>query len=843
MKSEAPPSARCPTFTLDDAPAGEDEFGSHEPIADAIHELIMGEHGGRTIGLRGHWGSGKSTVVRLLGERMRGADAHIVVFDAWAHEGDPLRRSFLETLIGSLCGTGWVDGEAWRARREALARRHRVERTRSEPLVEPRGIVAGAVAVLLALLVPLGAALLSAGLTSRLLPAWLLGAVLYAIPLVLVLAALAWLGWLTVRGRSGAAVPGLLSLFAVQSVTESDRETVETPDPTSLEFERLFRQLMSEALDGHPRRRLLLVVDNLDRVAPEDARSVWATLQTFLHHTQEPRAPWVRSLWVVLPYDPGGIERLWEFPTARPEQGDPQPATLTRSFLEKSIQVHFEVPLPLLTDWRGYLSSLLRSALPCHDDDHYAIYRLYQYRPAARARAPSPRELTLYVNRIGALHRRWQHELPLASLAYYASLDRPASDVASGLASDPGAFGHLPSPDVKPLLDGRVEAHLAAIAFNAAPERALQLLYGPRIDSALMREEAEGLVELASRPGFWEALAGSGFVRVPSSAPPTLLLAASRLAEIPEELRPDDVWGEVTTMLARAGREADTWAPLTPTLASRLADLLALVGPPHAAEIAATATAAAIAPGGGADWAQGAHALLSRVEWLTVQVSGDAEAVLDALVALARIAGWGEVVGRLAFDPDDRPAFDAALAQRVAAVPGEALPALEVLRGVDPGLDWEPLVSAAAGRLGDAAPSRESPPQVRAGAARSLLGILRAAPDGSRRERAALVRAGLALAYLGMAAVQDDDAALGDWLHEVLEWSTPEQRSARSYGGDAEHGKDLVDHLFAFPTLERVGPLARAMARRPGSDLIARIRRQAGGNELAAALAESLEPS
>ena len=96
---------------------------------------------------------------------------------------------------------------------------------------------------------------------------------------------------------------------------------------------------MGDALVGCPERRLALVVDNLDRVAPEDARSVWATLQTFLHHPHDPRATWLRSLWVVLPFDRAGINRLWD--------GSGEAAD---SFLDKSIQVHFEVPLPLLTD-------------------------------------------------------------------------------------------------------------------------------------------------------------------------------------------------------------------------------------------------------------------------------------------------------------------------------------------------------------------------------------------------------------------------------------------------------------------------------------------------------------
>ena len=57
---------RCPTRIVGDAPAAVDEFGSHEPVANAICDLLETEPGGRTIGLEGGWGSGKSTVAKLL---------------------------------------------------------------------------------------------------------------------------------------------------------------------------------------------------------------------------------------------------------------------------------------------------------------------------------------------------------------------------------------------------------------------------------------------------------------------------------------------------------------------------------------------------------------------------------------------------------------------------------------------------------------------------------------------------------------------------------------------------------------------------------------------------------
>ena len=270
---------------------------------DAIHELVTTESGGRTVGLEGSWGSGKSTVVKLLAERLDEPDSHVVLFDAWAHERDPLRRSFLDKLISSLATKGWVDEGSWSDRREELARRRRVEHTRPVSRLETAAIVAGAVAVLFAILLSAGAALLEAGFaTHATWPQWI-GVAIHAILFVVVTVVSVCL-W---RRRSQEASGAWLSLFSVQSVTESTSETIETPDPTSIEFESTFKELMENALLVDNERRLVIVVDNLDRVAPDDARSIWSTLQTFLHHSHEERERWLDSLWVLLPYDPSGI--------------------------------------------------------------------------------------------------------------------------------------------------------------------------------------------------------------------------------------------------------------------------------------------------------------------------------------------------------------------------------------------------------------------------------------------------------------------------------------------------------------------------------------------------------
>jgi predicted KAP-like P-loop ATPase len=102
----------CPTHLIADTPAGLDAFRSHQRIANAIAGLIQTSPGGKSIGLSGTWGAGKSTVVQLLRERCKSEQCEVWIFDAWAHEGDPLRRTFLESLIAALTTKEWLTGPA-----------------------------------------------------------------------------------------------------------------------------------------------------------------------------------------------------------------------------------------------------------------------------------------------------------------------------------------------------------------------------------------------------------------------------------------------------------------------------------------------------------------------------------------------------------------------------------------------------------------------------------------------------------------------------------------------------------------------------------------------------------
>jgi ABC-type transport system involved in cytochrome bd biosynthesis fused ATPase/permease subunit len=63
-------SNQCVTHLLPDDPMTHDVFGSHQRVASAIAELVSSETVGRTMAITGPWGSGKSSVLRMVRERL-----------------------------------------------------------------------------------------------------------------------------------------------------------------------------------------------------------------------------------------------------------------------------------------------------------------------------------------------------------------------------------------------------------------------------------------------------------------------------------------------------------------------------------------------------------------------------------------------------------------------------------------------------------------------------------------------------------------------------------------------------------------------------------------------------
>ncbi|MFZ0542132.1 MAG: P-loop NTPase fold protein [Candidatus Sulfotelmatobacter sp.] len=153
-------SNHCETALLSDVPTTRDLFGPHERVASAIADLITSEAVGKSVAVTGPWGSGKSSVLRMVRERLA-KTADVFIFDAWAHEGDPLRRTFLERLVDFLAKDN-SPNKVFQQLKQDLSLRRKIQKITTRPQLTPETVII----VVALLLVPLGVAMFSAGLKS-----------------------------------------------------------------------------------------------------------------------------------------------------------------------------------------------------------------------------------------------------------------------------------------------------------------------------------------------------------------------------------------------------------------------------------------------------------------------------------------------------------------------------------------------------------------------------------------------------------------------------------------------------------------------------------------------------
>lgn len=554
----------CNIKLLPDDPTKEDFFGSHREVARAIAELVLTEDGGKAIALEGIWGSGKSTTVRLLRKELteRPDDGSVFVFDAWAHRGDPLRRSFIEEFVRHLNEIGWIEEEEWNPRVEELSHRRVKRRVESEPqLTTP-----GKWMIVLLFLVPFGFALFTAQDPSS--RQQIVGGGLALAPVVFALAVWAWNS--LPRNKADEPVKNdelnVLGIFINEVHRREVSTKVSSPDPTSVEFRDIFTDLLSDGL-SRSERRLIVAIDNLDRIDAEEALTIWSTMRTFFELGSPERSEWLDRFWLLVPYDKQSLRRLWRAELSDQQTGNAKRRAVmerpdaAQAFIDKSFQIRFRVSPPVRSDWRDFFSKKLSEALPSHasEEESYLLYQIYHQSRDTAGRV-TPRDIVLFLNQLGALHRQVGHdsEIPFEMQAVFAAFQ---DQIRSG--SQLAEEEVVPSRLNRLLGKSRWREYLAALYYNVELDKSLQILIGEDVEEALSEGDPDKLEEHQGVPGFSEVCVDRLELKLPEwreSEPTAIGRAALTVDGLKKPLSSgssERFWRS----LRETAAEVDDWSP------------------------------------------------------------------------------------------------------------------------------------------------------------------------------------------------------------------------------------------------------------------------------------------
>ena len=566
------------SFILD-KPAAEDNL-AHAPVAGAIADVVRNQNTIKMIGLIGRWGSGKSTVVEMakaiLEEKDEdGVSLRCFTFDAWRHQSDPPRLAFLAALAQYLQkDEAFTDMRPlkseetppWRASFDDLQVQSEKTTTRTTPTLTAPGKWLGASLVLA---VPLGLKLIGDGTLGGddqrdnaafavFVLAWCAA---LAPAIVLAWFYLWWrrwseLGqsmrnwslfrdWLT-RHRDRNRDDVVLSVVSNQKVDLRTEVRRRSRDPSAIEFQVAFRDMIAAAHKAGG-RRLVIIVDNLDRLPADEAKIFWSTVRALFLGGDDAHAIRREDLpTVLMPIDATSVDKMYGGLIA----GAGTNEDLSRSFLEKTFDLVFHVPPPVLSRWHGYLNRKLKDVFGDRMEADWPTLIGSIYERSLADVPATPREINSFVNAIAVLWlQRSANPIHITIVAYYVTI--------RATIVDQNTIRNLYNEDLH-AMDPEWRTALAALHYGLSCDDAEELLLERPIWTALTTGDNDEFEKLYARSGF-----DRYFLRVLSSADGRVVPALAAAALLSRQF--SQPWlGEAQRRLRLLSVKDEPPAPLTP---------------------------------------------------------------------------------------------------------------------------------------------------------------------------------------------------------------------------------------------------------------------------------------
>ncbi len=221
-------------------------FG-HLGVINNLKEILFNCPIPFTVGLFGKWGSGKSTIINILSKKLEESNIATIDFDVWKHEGDSLRRDFLEELVNQSKSKKYLPDSFTLNERLKTP----IQKTKKGEIIFNREVAARAILLIL-IIVDIGLFLYNKYPGA-------LGNYLSII-------------------FGGSVISGLFLALLKQTVILETITTVLEPFKDPYEFEEEFLRIIKAI----SQKKIVIFIDNLDRCIHNKAIEVLSTIKTFL---------------------------------------------------------------------------------------------------------------------------------------------------------------------------------------------------------------------------------------------------------------------------------------------------------------------------------------------------------------------------------------------------------------------------------------------------------------------------------------------------------------------------------------------------------------------------------
>jgi len=483
---------------LSSSPSGEDLFEgrSHQKISNTLFDLINDKGlPNNVVGLEGKWGSGKSNVVSILNKKFEDHESDYVFFtyDAWGHQEDLTRKTFLEELISHLDkNKKFKGGINWEEELKKLLAKKSRKNTAKFPKIKFYWILFTTAFLLFSFLkLVYDDFFINQNFLEGDFPNLKPFTFKYLLPSLFFLYGIIEFvreyksfneDEINKELNFKERLMRLLYVFSGTDLESEELEHVFEEEPSVKSFKEYFGKITKDLKS----KGLIIVFDNMDRFSDsQKVLSLWSSIHTFFAEEK------IDNVWVIIPYDKQHLSQHFSNKDSDYDKAE--------NFIGKTFSTVFRISPPVLSDWKLFFSLKFNQAFEgiINKENVDFISSLYELVISIDNR--KPRDIITFVNNLVSLYLQHNSTIDIKYLALYTLkcnkiLQNPLVAISSK--------GFLKEEKHLFTNDKELEESLAAIVYNVDKSKSSEVLLKNNIEEQFIRYDEETLNSIKQHSDF-----------------------------------------------------------------------------------------------------------------------------------------------------------------------------------------------------------------------------------------------------------------------------------------------------------------------------------------------------
>lgn len=525
---------------ISNRPCNKDLFEgkAHDKLAKAIADVISSDEKPSMIGIDGGWGSGKSNLVGMVSDHLNAICGegekkyHFFTYDVWGHQNDLPRRSILEELTTDLVSgePPILEEDKWKEKRDNLLSKKRNTKSKVVPKIN-YVIIAASVLIILTPFI---------GTISSVFNKQWLNITLAVLPYLIIIG-------LVIRQRIKDLKKNeqevncknfFTELFLLYNdkITENETfETISEREPSSKQFNEWVKDIDDSLKEAN--KNLVIVFDNMDRLPKSKVQEFWAAIHSFFSEAN------YSKISVIVPFDRAHIQNAFQSEDIDNTDEDCESTNEKRprlkqricygnDFINKTFDIVFSVPPPILSGWKKYFRDMWKEAFGPNTDADPDVLQIFDKLTPEN----SPRKIIAFINSFVTLKKTADNTIEDKYIALYIfGREHIAKDPLSQIL-DPTYLGAL---DFMYKNDQRMQECMSSLYYQLPSNDAMDVIFSNKLKVELDNNTPNTIVELKESNKYWSILF-SAILDVTNIKNATLAL--TEILDDSEQERSSKIW-------------------------------------------------------------------------------------------------------------------------------------------------------------------------------------------------------------------------------------------------------------------------------------------------------------